>query len=99
MEVVAAVGSVVSIASIIGQSIESLLKLRRFVRGFVHAHRSLQSTLDDIESLKSTLAIIREFIDCIPEGWCKNNESTQLDTLSSQVQKCHDDVHQWIHDA
>lgn len=62
MEVVAGVSSVASLLGIVGQSIDGILKLRRFVYRISTASKTLSGFLQDIDSLKRTLTAVSDLI-------------------------------------
>lgn len=99
MEVVAGVSSVASLLGIVGQSIDGILKLRRFVYRISTASKTLSGFLQDIDSLKRTLTAVSDLIRQTPEEWLADVEETNFISLVLQVDKCQDDIRQWVEDS
>lgn len=102
MEVVGGIASVagaVGILAIVGQSIDGILKLKRFFHEIQAAPKTVSNFLGDLESLQGTLVAIRGLIEKIPEEWLVDDKEITVDVLASQAEKCRDDIKVWENDA
>ncbi|KAL9064400.1 MAG: hypothetical protein Q9161_008912 [Pseudevernia consocians] len=93
---VASVGGVVGILGLVGHTVHGILKLKEFVHGISTASKTVESFVEAIDSLESTLTAISDLLKRAPEEWLVGAEARNTNILTSQVKKCQDDIDEWI---
>ncbi|KAG8525675.1 uncharacterized protein KY384_000435 [Bacidia gigantensis] len=95
MEVVAATASVAGILTVVGNGIESIIKLKEFYAALVAGSRTIEKFLKDINDLLQTLHGIRELLN----KWPKEKTDVNIAALSVQVEECSKDLFNWLDTA
>jgi hypothetical protein len=98
MEVVAAVSSVASIASLVGQSLSGLKNLHDFVQDCRNASRTVTRFLDELTTLRQTIEEVDALILQIKEP-LEGFRCNILNSLSTQLEQCVNDLHRWLEAA
>ena len=93
---VASVGGVVGILGLVGHTVHGILKLKEFVYGISTASKTVESFVEAIDSLESTLTAISDLLKRAPEEWLVGAEARNTNILTSQVKKCQNDIDEWI---
>ena len=95
MEVVAATASVAGILTVVGQGIESIIKLREFYAALSEGSRTIEKFLKDINNLLQTLHGIRDLL----KKWPQEKTDVNIAALSVQVEECSKDLFNWLDTA
>lgn len=102
MEVVGGIASIagtVGILGLVGQSIDGILKLKKLVGMVRDANTAVKNFTSDLDSLNDTLLSIAELVGRIPDEWLTGEGAINVNILTSQVEKCREDIKLWEKDA
>jgi hypothetical protein len=94
MEALGVAASIAGILSLVSQSIEGLIKIRRVVKCVKGATRTLNSFLDDVNTFEGSLAQVRGLLTQLPND--QPSLTADLDGLRQQLESCSEDIDKWI---
>ena len=96
MDVLSAASSVTGILSIVGQSIDGIIKLINFFSDVTTACRTIECFLRDIKSLLLALNDVEGLLSQISMSALSGNCTTNVTSLQIELEDCHRDVCQWL---
>jgi hypothetical protein len=97
MEALGAASSVAGILSLVGQSIDGIIKLRGFVKDVKNASKTLDNFLRDVDSFQGSLSQIQQLLVQLPKEQSIVTAQLDLQSLNWQLKTCRDDIKEWLH--
>ena len=88
--------SVAGILSLVGQSIDGIIKLRGFVKDVKNSQTTVNSFVRDVDSFEGSLWQIEKLIVQLPQEQPVVKEQIDLETLQWQLQGCQSDIKRWL---
>lgn len=95
METLGAAGSIAGILSLVGQSINGIVKLRVFIKDTKSASKTVDSFLHDVDSFEGSLIHIQEILLRLSRNGPTLVPESGLETLKWQLEACWSDVQEW----
>ena len=92
MEAVAAAASIAGIVTVVGQSIDGLIKFSDFFSDFSSASKTISRLLDDINSL---IQVLRDIRDVLERAEARRSDQN-FASLDVKLEDCAKDVHVWL---
>jgi hypothetical protein len=96
MEALGAAASVAGILSLVGQSIDGIIKLRGFVKDVKNSPKTLGTFLHNVDSFHTSLSQIQQLLNQLPEEQPIATTQLDLQTLNWQLEACAGDIKQWL---
>ena len=96
MDVVSAVSSVAGILSVVGQSIDGIIKLINFFSDVISASRTIECFLRDIKSLLLALNDVEDLLSQLYTSILSGHPQTNVTSLQIELEDCYKDVCQWL---
>ena len=92
MEAVAAAASIAGIVTVVGQSIDGLIKFSDFFSDFSSASKTISRLLDDINSL---IQVLRDIADVLERAQARRPDQN-FALLDVKLEDCAKDVQVWL---
>lgn len=99
MEAVTAIASVAGIVSLVGQTIESIIKLRVFYQDCSEASNSIGRFLKALNGLIQIHENVRDLVKKLEDSMAVDLDKNILASLQIQIEDCGKDVGIWLEKA